>query len=271
LQPKLLKSNPARGVEGRIAISGRQPTDVETVNVLDLMERVFREKNRPVLRQEFWLELPESGFVILPQIAGVDAMPQGGVHSVTTIQVHHPTLTPDGVFEYQHSWGDTVTEAMARGFDQWFQVDFVAFEDALLPQPKTCMTMEMSFPATEGKPEYCRRAVLGPVAHFKANQASQVEGEEHPFCPCCFFTSTFMAYKELIESPGFFALRFFAARGADGEPEADCRVNGDDWPAGMAALREYVTKWPGTGYEFRKQSVLLQTIDRLTHTGDQTT
>jgi hypothetical protein len=257
-------------VAGTITFEGGGSSRTETVNVVDLLEQTVRQKDRTVRRHPTWLELPDSGFVLLPQIVGAEALPRGGVHTVTTVQVHHPTLTPDGVFEYQHSWGDTVTQAMANGFDQWCQVDLVVFEDALLPRPRTCTTMEMTFPAKEGKPAYCRRAVLGPIAHFRASPPPpDAAPEQHPFCSCCFLTNTFMAYKQLVEGTDFFALRYFAARGEDGTPQADCRVNGDDCPPGVEALRNYVKTWTGTGYEFRKQYVLLQTLDRPTAVADE--
>lgn len=71
-----------------------------------------------------------------------------------------------------------------------------------------------------------------------------------------------MAFKELIEGDGFYGLRLFAARNAEGTPEADCRVNGEDWEIGAQALREYAGTWPSAGYEFRKQYVVLQSIDK---------
>ena len=46
----------------------------------------------------------------------------------------------------------------------------------------------------------------------------------------------------------------------EGVPAADCRVNGEDWEKGMQALREYARTWPAAGYEFRKQYVVLQSI-----------
>ncbi len=257
-QPVLRESNPGQGVEARIAIScGR---GAETVNVVELLQRVLADNGLAFERHDTWIELPELGFAVVPQIAGVEALPDGGMHTVTTIQVNHPTLTPEGVFEYQHACGDTVAESMARGFAQWFQGDLVVFQEALLPMPQVCMTMEMSFPEKEGKPACCRRAVLGPVMHLRASPAAG--SEEHPFCQCCFVTNTFEAYRGLIEGDGFYAIRFFASRGEDGTPEADCRVNGDDWPAGVEALRNYVRTWPGSGFEFRKQTVLLQTIGK---------
>ena len=226
---------------------------------------MLQERKHAVTRHETWLELPDSGFALLPLYDGFDVMQNGGLHTVTTIQIHHPTLVPGGVFEYQHSWGDTVASAMRKGFDQWYQVDFVAFLDALKRAPTACMAMEMTFPGSDGNPAYSRRAILGPVANYRANPLPpKPDGsvEEHPFCPCCFFTNTAMAFKELVQDKGFVALRFYAARNADGTPDADCRVNGDDRPAGMDALKEYVKTWPGTGFEFRKQYVLLHLLEK---------
>jgi len=70
------------------------------------------------------------------------------------------------------------------------------------------------------------------------------------------------AFKELIEGSRFYGLRLFAARDEKGVPQADCRVNGEDWEKGAEALRKYVTTWPGIGYEFRKQYVVLHTVEK---------
>jgi hypothetical protein len=73
-------------------------------------------------------------------------------------------------------------------------------------------------------------------------------------------TKSFEAFKELMEGSGFYGLRLFAAHDQNGVPQADCRVNGEDWEKGAEALRSYVTTWPGTAYEFRKQYVVLHTV-----------
>ena len=49
-------------------------------------------------------------------------------------------------------------------------------------------------------------------------------------------------------------------RNAEGSAEADCRVNGVDWPAGKAALLKYVATWPERGFEYRKQFVAIRTL-----------
>jgi hypothetical protein len=69
-----------------------------------------------------------------------------------------------------------------------------------------------------------------------------------------------LAFQALLETDDFYGIRFYAMRDADGNPQADCRVNGEDWEPGAAALREYVAKWPERGFEFRKQYVVLQTV-----------
>jgi hypothetical protein len=73
------------------------------------------------------------------------------------------------------------------------------------------------------------------------------------------FTKTMDAYKSLPASAGFYALRLYAARDSDGQPLADCRLNGEDYPAGKKALIEYAQTWKGAGVESRKQYVLVQT------------
>jgi hypothetical protein len=66
----------------------------------------------------------------------------------------------------------------------------------------------------------------------------------------------------LIEGTSFYGLRLFATRDGKGAKQADCRVNGNDWEKGAEALRKYVTTWPGTGFEFRKQYVVLHTVEK---------
>jgi hypothetical protein len=65
----------------------------------------------------------------------------------------------------------------------------------------------------------------------------------------------------LIEGDAFYGLRLFALRDEDGNPGADCRVNGDDWEKGAQAFHAYASTWPSAGYEFRKQYVVLQTVE----------
>lgn len=123
-------------------------------------------------------------------------------------------------------------------------------------------------------PAECRRVILGPVTHIIQNPKARAEQqlleaqrktqedhcEEHEFCPCCLLTNSFEAFRELIEDRSVYGIRLFAMRDANGDPQADCRVNGNDWDKDTEALRKYVGTWPADGFEMRKQYVVVQTM-----------
>jgi hypothetical protein len=262
--PSLCPSNPGIGVEAKVAFANGQRSWTENVNAVTLAAQALKKLGHAVANEKTWLHHTESGFQLVPQLVGIHPL-QKGVRTVTTMQSNHSTLAPRGVFEYQHSTGEDIAKSIASGFEQWAQTDFVTLLDAIQPQPKSCTALEMAFPATDDRPARLRRAVLGPVAHFMQQPPRKDEGsppEEHPFCPCCLLTRSFEAFRELIEGDDFYCLRLFAARDQDGVAQADCRVNGDDWKQGAQALREYAATWPAAGYEFRKQYVLLQSIQK---------
>lgn len=261
--PAACPTNPGIGVEANVAFSSGDRDWTENVNVVRVAADAFRRRGYSVADQKTWLRHRDSGFAILPQLVELGLLENGGVRTTSTVQVNHPTLIPDGIFEYQHATGESIAESIVSGFDQWLQVDFVTLLEALRPQPQSCMQLKMEFPAEEGLPARTRRAILGPVGHFaekSLEQPASCSEEEHPFCPCCLLTNSFQAFEELIKGEGFYGLRLFAARDDHGDPQADCRVNGDDWEPGAQALRDYVVTWPEAGYEFRKQYVVLQTL-----------
>jgi len=272
--PKRLPSNPGWGFEGKVAFHNAENNWVERFNLVNLLASVLRQKDHILKSEESWLVHKESGFILLPQIASFRPLDRGGVSTTTTIQVSHPTLVPDGIFEYQHSTGDNLDDSFLKGFHDWAETDLTALLEALTPMPETCTTLKMEFPEKDGKPAYSRRAVLGPPTHTyfvrdprtiperKKSGDSETQGEYcegHDFCPCCLLTHSFEAFRELIEGNGSYALRLFAMRDVNGNNLADCRVNGTDWDAGADALRRYVATWPEAGIELRKQYVVLQT------------
>jgi hypothetical protein len=263
--PPKCPANPGIASEGKLAFSTGDRSWTEAVNLVSIAAKVLKSRGHSVTSQKTWLLHSGSGFMILPLLLEVHPLDDGGVQTVTTIQTNHPAILSDGVFEYQHSTGNSIADSISTGFDQWLQTDFVSLLDALRPKAETCMTLELSFPARDGKPERHRRAVLGPVAHFRQEPLEIAEdgaSEEHPFCPCCLLTNSFKAFSDFIESDGFYGLRLFAARDTEGVSQADCRVNGEDWEEGAHALREYAGTWPAAGYEFRKQYVVLQSVNK---------
>jgi len=172
--------------------------------------------------------------------------------------VRHPHKFPITFFEYQHSFGETAEVSTRNGFRDWSKLDLPTILDATKTELKNCTALEMEFP--NGKP---RRIVLGPVSVWgrpktaETNPAGIDEGHP-PFCPCCLFVNSFEAFKGLVESSQFAAIRLFATRGDDGAVQADCRMNGEDFPDGASALMRYASSWPGLGFEARKQYVIVQ-------------
>ena len=263
--PALCKANQGVCVEGKVDFTRGSRKWTEKFNLVSIAAAVLKGRGYAVIAEEKFLEHRDSGFLLCPQLGDMRILDDGGVQTVTTMQANHPTLAPEGVFEFQHSTGDTISDAVSKGFDQWVQTDFVPLLDALRSTPETCTAMVMEFPAGDGKPARVRRALLGPVAHFMEKPPPQPEAAtvgEHPFCPCCLLTRSFEAFRELIEGDGFYCLRLFAARDQNGTEQADCRVNGEDWTPGAQSLRQYVGTWPAAGYEFRKQYVVLQSIKK---------
>ena len=264
--PGSSSGNGAASTGASAAAGEGQPA--EEIDLLGIAAAALAGQGHTVTRENTWLVHNESGYRLLPHWLDASALGNSAVRTTTVLQIMHPVLVPQGVFEYQHATGQSVQDSLATGFDQWAQMDFVALLEALLDKPANCTALEMVFEARDERPARTRRAVLGPVAHFMqqppVTEAADAESspDEHPFCSCCLLTRSFEAFQELIEDDGFYGVRFFASRDAEGNVEADCRVNGQDWEKGAQALRAYARTWPPAGFEFRKQYVVLQTIER---------
>lgn len=274
IMPALLPSNPGRGLEGKVGFSNAERNWIEHYDVLTALSSVLRVQGHKISIEESWVTHRDSGFILLPQFFELQPLQKGGVRTTTTIQIHHATLVPQGVFEYQHATGENTEDSIRKGFDQWAQSDLVTLLDALQSKPESSTVLRMTVPEKDGSPGYSRRAVLGPVTHFAENPQEYEEQktpekerdvpqnncEHHEFCPRCLLTNSFETFNELFEADTFYGLRLYAARDQDGVSKADCRVNGDDWEKGAEALRRYVSTWPAAGAEFRKQYIVLHTV-----------
>jgi hypothetical protein len=256
--PALLKSNRGIGTKAKLDLTNGQRSWTEEFDLVQILASTLKQRGRSVKNEKSWIEDRKSGFMLSPQLVDMRLLNDGGIQTLSTIQINHSLLVPDGTFEFQHSTGNSATQSLANGFDMWAQTDFVALLDALEEKPSQCTVMVMQFPATEGRAGRVRRAILGPTAHYMQEPPPKTDSEEHPFCPCCLLTRSGHVFRELIQADGFQCIRMFAARDVEGNAQADCRVNGEEFPQGAQALREYAATWPLAGYEFRKQYVVLQ-------------
>lgn len=263
-QPSLIESNPGAGFDLEISFEDAKGNiGSETLDLVTLLTRLLGEYGYEAEAQESFVLHPESGYIISPRF--VDAQTSDdGVQIVSTIQVNHPVHIPGGVFEYQHDFGSNPFEAFENGFVSWIETDFAALLEVLQEEPNECQYLVFG----EAGEKHGRRAVLGPLMQItdmdeeelaKRHEHASDEGEdahEEGFCPCCFLTESMDTFKPFIESSDFVGIRMFATN-ADGEVEADCRVNGNEFPEGAKALADYARTWTGKGFEARKQYVIL--------------
>lgn len=254
--PETSKTNPGKGIKVSIAFTNGERTLEEELDIVSCFTGVLKAGGYPHKMNKSWVEL-DTGFIIQPRFASMKPLEKGGVNTITTVEVSHPKDIPAGVFEFQHSTGDDSQQSITKGFEAWMQLDLPVFLDAIRKDPQFCTLLQLNAPASETAPERKRRVVLGSVSHLVSQPVDSNE-EEHPFCPCCLFTQSEPAMKRIIAADHFYGIRFFAMRDTDGTPKADCRLNGEDWEAGKAALIEYIKTWPDRGFEFRKQFVVVQ-------------
>ena len=240
-------ANPGIGSVANWTFSDGKRTWQEPMNLLLTLERLLTERGRAVRMEGPTIVDLESQLSLRPLLQAMQPVHQKGVHTSTTIEIKHPTLILSPIFEYQHSAGPNIEDSAMAGFRQWYDSDFITMRDAVRDKAVDCMELS----------ENGRRITVGPLIHGCQLSIPRDESE-HPLCPCCMFTRTKSAYQSLLSAPGFYALRLYAARDPHGNPVADCRLNGEDYPAGKKELLEYVRTWKSAGLESRKQYVLIQ-------------
>lgn len=205
----------------------------------------------------------DSGLRLSPHAISADPRENGGWQISSVIEARHPALFADGLFEYQHAAGDSQEEATLSGFENWVRVDLATLQAAIgADDAPELQMLTLRYGAEETGTPLARAVVLGPLAHYRsepANDAAACSEGDHGSCPCCLFTQSLEAFNELLKTRQFLGIRLFASRDADGQCEADCRVNGHDFPAALPLLRAYAARWPQAGLEFRKQYVVVRT------------
>jgi hypothetical protein len=258
-KPHIKGMPPPGGIDttgGEVAFANGQRTWSEEFNVVRTLAAVLQKHGLQLEQADQSIRLAQTNILLSPRLQGMKPIHPKGAQTTTTIQCMHPAFGEFGMYEYQHSAGDSIEDALHKGFERWANIDLVVLADALSPKPRTCMVMEAELPATAELAARTRRGIMGPIEHMQQNRSHMPE--EHPFCACCFFTRTHPAFDRFFTGDGFFALRFFGMRDENGKIQADCRINGDEFEEGKAAIRKYVATWPDRGVEFRKQYVVFQ-------------
>jgi hypothetical protein len=228
----------------------------ERVDVVELTQEVLQAAGVPTERHGDDLHLVDLGLVFAPRCISVDA-DDDGVSTVTIVRTKHAVAFPSGTFEYQHGAGDDLRSALRFGLEDWAAVDLPVLCEVPLEKPRTCSELTMKFPTDDGR-LLVRRVLLGPVKAFAENPPADADREQHGlFCGCCMMTSALEQFLPHLKATDSKGIRLYAARDGDGIAMADCRVNGEDFDEGKAALTEYARAWPDWGIQFRKQYAVI--------------
>lgn len=233
-----------------------------------MLAEILHAQGVSTMRENNWLHHSPTGYAFRVQLLNWEDVLQqltddnaDRIQTTTAIEIFHPTLFPDGCCEYQHSVAQQWHESIQNGLEQWVMLDWPPLRDALVePQNAECSVMQMTFPAEEEQAERTTHIILGNPQHFQSAPPETTD-DTHDFCPCCLFTQTLNLapddYLPLLRDEKTYAIRYFASRDDAGNISADCRINGEDWAGGQAALCAYVETWPPGGLEFRKQYIVL--------------
>ena len=255
----------------------QNPQPPQSLTLQQLLAHTLAELGIETQEQSERLLL-DDGLQLAPHMVDMAAQSNGSWRTSTVIEVYHP-LIEDVLFEYQHSAGASQLAALHEGFNTWARMDLVTLRDAVQPELER-PSLGLGYADEATGEAYQRQVVLGPTGHYQqqppeekkacpihagsedesAEEETETEAEEseHDFCPCCLFTNSMQAFADLLKSREFLGVRLYAARDAQGEVSADCRVNGHDFPAALPYLQAYAQSWPQAGLEFRKQYVIIR-------------
>lgn len=239
----------------------KQASEEELVELaFQALQSALERCDIPVIRYNVWLVHEASGFGFSPRLFEVQAMDNDRVRTGTTVDIIHPDLFPEPIFEYQYSFAENdVLNCMVEGFKLWIDSDVSVLLASIDRNPQGFMSIEMDF-STDGEPLQ-RQVIFGNVLRYGGKPSTHDKESDHDFCPCCLFTQNIELFHSLLKVKENYAIRLFVSKNSDtGETNADCRVNGEEWEHAVPKLKQYAEKWDSEDYEFRKQYVIIKTL-----------
>jgi len=252
-KPQKPPGHKGSGPRGKVELIKNGKPGEEDFNLNILLADILRSKGiKSVLRND-WLILANK-LMLRPEIVEVVSLKTGGFSTLTTLAVAHERLLPNSLFEYQQGVFKQLKATLGAGLAQWVTQDLPVFMEALSGDLKTCMAMDLE---VYKNPLFVRRALLGPINH-RYSQNNPIK-EEHPFCQCCLLSNTYKIFEPLLTQAKTIGLHMAVYRDTKGQVQAECRINGIDWPPGADALKLYGQTWPDRGEELRRQYVLFYT------------
>ena len=254
-------------IAGEVTIRHAGTSRTEAFDSADTLASVLDRREFVYDRSATAVRLRESELAMSPRVMGVYVLPDGRCQTVCTVTVRHATAFPDALFEYQHATARFVSGALAKGFAEWVDTDLDVLVEAVTGRVDRCTLLDVVVPATAGAPARVRRAFIGPVER-RGPAREELPTEGAVFGPSLAITRSPEAFGRWIDKDDFVGVKLYGVRQADGTVGADCRVNGQEFEPGKAALRQYVRTWPGRGPRAEKQYVVIRNAEPLATEGE---
>lgn len=255
--PKISNNNPGLDDSAEFTFPNTEKPRIEKVNLVKCLSDVLKKNKIKYKTKKTWILL-NNGLAVLPRIVSIKTGENEHISTITTLQINHADLIINGLFEYQTATGKHLYNSIYSGFHHWTITNLPVFIDAVNRQAAICSVMDLTF----GQKTKIRRAILGPITNETTDQSLNDNEDEHPFCPCCFLTQNFKSFQHLLKDNNLYGISFFASRDKHGKIHADCRINGVDYEIGKEALIQYAKNWKDAGAVFRKQYIVLQSLEK---------
>jgi len=179
---------PPEMIRGKVAFQNGERSWTEEFDIVAALETILTQREFEFARDGNALRLNISGYELRPIMIAFRPLDRGGSSTTSIVRVSHNEMLPEGLFEYQHSTGETIEKSLAAGLEQWANLDLPVLLDAAQPKPSACMAMHMTREKSDEHLPLHRRVLFGPVGHLMTQPPAAVENEEHPYCACCLFT-----------------------------------------------------------------------------------
>ena len=210
-----------------------------------------------------WIYVKDNGYYLFPLLINFSHDNDNGFKIFATIQIHHKEIFPDGIFEYIYpqKQATNLADGLFDLFNTWVDLDWETLDDCLKLKNSKYMSMEIELE------DVVKHVFYGPVLSYPNVDVEKlkVKGIDpdpyiDEFCPCCLFTNSMEAFDAQIkDTEKNYAVRLFATKNVNGEVEADCRINGEEYPQAEEYLKKYASTWKECDIiKIRKQYIIIR-------------
>lgn len=216
-----------------------------------------------------WIHVKDNGYSLLPALINFYSDENNEIKISATVQIHHKEVFPNGIFEYVYPQKkvENVIGGLFELFETWVNLDWRTLCDCLKFEKSEFMSMriDLNKEKTQAKHVFYGPVLSYPNIDVEDAKAKGIDVDPYidEFCPCCLFTNSMEAFvKQIKDTNQNYAIRLFAMKDPNGEVDADCRINGEEYPQAEEYLKKYAKTWKDCDIiKMRKQYVIIKNVE----------